>query len=143
MTLTWNREVRSPLLFLSPKLACDPDDLGASCCKHNSQQILRSSNFLFVRCVGKMVPFAGWAMPVQYKDSLMESARHCRDSASIFDVSHMCGITFKVHWLSFTVCQESGPTCSLCQSDFMHVELAGQRGGAFPRKAGGRRRCRN
>ena len=27
---------------------------------------------------GKMVPFAGWAMPVQYKDSIMDSTKHCR-----------------------------------------------------------------
>ncbi|KAK9796663.1 hypothetical protein WJX73_002188 [Symbiochloris irregularis] len=44
---------------------------------------------------GKMVPFAGWSMPVQYKDSLMDSVRHCRKDASIFDVSHMLGVTFK------------------------------------------------
>ena len=43
-----------------------------------------------------MVPFAGWAMPVLYQDSLMESTKHCRENASIFDVSHMCGATFKV-----------------------------------------------
>ena len=42
------------------------------------------------------MPFAGWAMPVLYQDSLMESTKHCRENASIFDVSHMCGATFKV-----------------------------------------------
>jgi aminomethyltransferase len=40
-----------------------------------------------------MVPFAGWSMPIQYKDSIMDSALHCRSHASIFDVSHMCGLT--------------------------------------------------
>ena len=89
---------------------------------------------------GKMVPFAGWSMPiqvrlcqatlhvheaaslinhhcnkffretyyqhgygqifclfgVQYKDSIMEATTHCREKASIFDVSHMCGLTLKV-----------------------------------------------
>eukprot|EP01026_Neomeris_dumetosa_P039151 TRINITY_DN3206_c1_g1_i1.p1 TRINITY_DN3206_c1_g1~~TRINITY_DN3206_c1_g1_i1.p1 ORF type:complete len:403 (-),score=44.79 TRINITY_DN3206_c1_g1_i1:156-1364(-) len=44
---------------------------------------------------GKMVPFAGWGMPVQYTAGVMESAAHCRKHASLFDVSHMCGITFK------------------------------------------------
>jgi glycine cleavage system aminomethyltransferase T len=43
-----------------------------------------------------MVPFAGWSMPIQYKDSIMESTLHCRTHASIFDVSHMCGLTLKV-----------------------------------------------
>jgi hypothetical protein len=43
-----------------------------------------------------MVPFAGWAMPIQYKDSLMESAQHCRKAAALFDVAHMCGLSLKV-----------------------------------------------
>ena len=43
-----------------------------------------------------MVPFAGWSMPIQYKDSIMESTVHCRTNASLFDVSHMCGLTLKV-----------------------------------------------
>lgn len=41
-----------------------------------------------------MVPFAGWSMPIQYKDSIMESTLHCRSHASVFDVSHMAGLTF-------------------------------------------------
>src|SRR5689334_3398342 len=36
-----------------------------------------------------MVPFAGYALPVQYKDSLINSHMHCRNGASLFDVSHM------------------------------------------------------
>ncbi|XP_050414552.1 aminomethyltransferase, mitochondrial [Patella vulgata] len=38
---------------------------------------------------GKMVPFAGWEMPVQYKDSISASHHHVRNSVGIFDVSHM------------------------------------------------------
>jgi hypothetical protein len=45
---------------------------------------------------GKMVPFAGWSMPIQYKDSIMDSTTWCREHASLFDVSHMCGLTLKV-----------------------------------------------
>ncbi|KHJ88443.1 aminomethyltransferase [Oesophagostomum dentatum] len=38
----------------------------------------------------KMVPFAGYEMPVQYPDlNIQESCRHTRDHVSIFDVSHM------------------------------------------------------
>ena len=36
-----------------------------------------------------MVPFAGWEMPVQYKDSITESHNNIRTNAGIFDVSHM------------------------------------------------------
>jgi aminomethyltransferase len=40
-----------------------------------------------------MVPFAGWSMPIQYKDSIMEATEWCRTKCSVFDVSHMCGLT--------------------------------------------------
>lgn len=50
---------------------------------------------LHVKTGGKMVPFAGWSMPIQYKDSIMDSTTHCRQHASLFDVSHMCGLTLK------------------------------------------------
>lgn len=38
---------------------------------------------------GKMVPFAGYSMPVQYPDGIKESHLHVRSSAGLFDVSHM------------------------------------------------------
>ncbi|XP_054643751.1 aminomethyltransferase, mitochondrial [Dunckerocampus dactyliophorus] len=44
---------------------------------------------------GKMVEFAGWSMPVQYKDSHISSHMHTREHCSIFDVSHM--LQTKVH----------------------------------------------
>ncbi|KAD7117965.1 hypothetical protein E3N88_05233 [Mikania micrantha] len=44
---------------------------------------------------GKMVPFAGWSMPIQYKDSIMESTVNCRENGSLFDVSHMCGLSLR------------------------------------------------
>jgi aminomethyltransferase len=37
----------------------------------------------------RMVPFAGYSMPVQYPAGLMAEHRHTRDSAGLFDVSHM------------------------------------------------------
>ena len=36
-----------------------------------------------------MVPFAGYAMPVQYPAGILAEHRWCRDSAALFDVSHM------------------------------------------------------
>jgi len=38
---------------------------------------------------GRMVPFAGYAMPVQYPAGIMAEHLHCRAAASLFDVSHM------------------------------------------------------
>ena len=37
----------------------------------------------------RMVPFAGYSMPVQYPDGLMAEHQHTRNAASLFDVSHM------------------------------------------------------
>ncbi|WP_313075985.1 glycine cleavage system aminomethyltransferase GcvT [Melaminivora sp.] len=37
----------------------------------------------------RMVPFAGYAMPVQYPAGLMAEHQHTRAQASLFDVSHM------------------------------------------------------
>jgi aminomethyltransferase len=37
----------------------------------------------------RMVPFAGYAMPVQYKDGIMAEHKATREGAGLFDVSHM------------------------------------------------------
>ena len=37
----------------------------------------------------KMVPFAGYSMPVQYPGGIIAEHRQCRESAALFDVSHM------------------------------------------------------
>ena len=37
----------------------------------------------------RMVPFAGYALPVQYPAGLVAEHRHTRQAASLFDVSHM------------------------------------------------------
>ena len=42
-----------------------------------------------VRLSGKMVPFAGYSMPVQYATGILAEHRAVRESAGIFDVSHM------------------------------------------------------
>jgi aminomethyltransferase len=44
---------------------------------------------LHVACGGKMVPFAGYDMPVQYPSGVLREHRHTRTSAGLFDVSHM------------------------------------------------------
>jgi aminomethyltransferase len=38
---------------------------------------------------GRMVPFAGYAMPVHYPAGIMQEHLHCRAAAALFDVSHM------------------------------------------------------
>jgi aminomethyltransferase len=44
---------------------------------------------LHVELGAKMVPFAGYAMPVSYPQGILAEHRQCRDSAVLFDVSHM------------------------------------------------------
>ncbi len=37
----------------------------------------------------RMVPFAGYDMPVNYPRGILAEHRQCRDAAALFDVSHM------------------------------------------------------
>jgi aminomethyltransferase len=42
----------------------------------------------------RMVPFAGYSMPVQYPSGLMAEHHHTRAQAGLFDVSHMGQVSF-------------------------------------------------
>ena len=44
---------------------------------------------LHVELGAKMVPFAGYAMPVQYPAGVLKEHLHTREKAGLFDVSHM------------------------------------------------------
>ena len=44
---------------------------------------------LHVELGAKMVPFAGYDMPVQYPDGILKEHLHTRAAAGLFDVSHM------------------------------------------------------
>ena len=37
----------------------------------------------------RMVPFAGWELPVHYPGGIIAEHKQCRESAALFDVSHM------------------------------------------------------
>lgn len=43
----------------------------------------------------KMVPFAGYDMPVLYPDGIIKEHLHCRSSVGLFDVSHMGQVRIK------------------------------------------------
>ncbi|MFV0409785.1 MAG: glycine cleavage system aminomethyltransferase GcvT [Paracoccus sp. (in: a-proteobacteria)] len=56
----------------------------------NSDALKRTPLYeLHVSLGGKMVPFAGWEMPVQYPMGVMGEHLHTREKAGLFDVSHM------------------------------------------------------
>lgn len=44
---------------------------------------------LHVSLGARMVPFAGYAMPLQYPSGILQEHRHTRTQAGLFDVSHM------------------------------------------------------
>jgi aminomethyltransferase len=46
-------------------------------------------NDLHLQLGARMVPFAGYSMPVQYPEGLMAEHKHTRTAAGLFDVSHM------------------------------------------------------
>jgi aminomethyltransferase len=50
---------------------------------------------LHAACGGKMVPFAGYDMPVQYATGVLREHLHTRASAGLFDVSHMGQIALR------------------------------------------------
>jgi aminomethyltransferase len=50
---------------------------------------------LHVASCGKMVPFAGYEMPVQYATGVLREHLHTRQAAGLFDVSHMGQIALR------------------------------------------------
>ena len=44
---------------------------------------------LHLQLGGKMVPFAGYDMPVQFTPGILKEHLHVRAAAGLFDVSHM------------------------------------------------------
>ena len=44
---------------------------------------------LHIELGARMVPFAGYSMPVQYPAGLMAEHKHTRNAAGLFDISHM------------------------------------------------------
>jgi aminomethyltransferase len=60
-------------------------------------QELRRTPFhgLHVRQGGKMVPFAGWEMPVQFPRGILQEHHQVRRAAGLFDVAHMGRLHFR------------------------------------------------
>ncbi|NGN96208.1 glycine cleavage system aminomethyltransferase GcvT [Grimontia sp. S25] len=55
-----------------------------------SQDLLKTPlHALHIEMGAKMVPFAGYDMPVQYALGVRKEHIHCREHAGLFDVSHM------------------------------------------------------
>ncbi|NDY90590.1 glycine cleavage system aminomethyltransferase GcvT [Ideonella livida] len=78
----------------------------------------------------RMVPFAGYAMPVQYPAGLMAEHRQCRDKAALFDVSHM-------GQLRLIGAEAAAALESLVPVDVIDLPAGKQRYGFFTNEQGG------
>ncbi|MEI4234087.1 glycine cleavage system aminomethyltransferase GcvT [Roseovarius sp. D22-M7] len=82
----------------------------------------------------KMVPFAGYEMPVQYPAGVMKEHLHCRAAAGLFDVSHMGQVILRA--------PGGYPQVAAAMETLVPVDLSGlgvmrQRYGMFTNDAGG------
>lgn len=68
---------------------------------------------LHVERGGKMVPFAGYSMPVQYSTGILTEHGHTRAQAGLFDVSHMGQVTI------------SGPSAATALETLVPGDIAG------------------
>jgi aminomethyltransferase len=78
---------------------------------------------------GRMVPYAGWEMPVQYT-SIIEEHMAVRNNAGIFDVSHMGEILIKgSEALSFLESITCNTVSSLAHGQVQYNALMNDKGG--------------
>ena len=78
----------------------------------------------------RMVPFAGYEMPVQYASGLMAEHKHCRAAAALFDVSHM-------GQLRLVGADSAAALESLVPVDVIDLAAGRQRYGFFTNPGGG------
>ncbi|RZS58455.1 glycine cleavage system aminomethyltransferase GcvT [Sphaerotilus mobilis] len=64
-------------------------DTAAHTAVHTSALLQTPLHDLHLELGARMVPFAGYAMPVNYPAGILAEHRQCRESAALFDVSHM------------------------------------------------------
>ncbi len=84
---------------------------------------------------GKMVPFAGYDMPVQYAGGVLKEHLHTRASAGLFDVSHMGQIA--LHPKSGKVADAALALERLVPQDIVAVAPGRQRYAQFTNDDGG------
>jgi aminomethyltransferase len=72
-------------------MVCPPLSFGECRVSASNEQELQKTplHALHVELGARMVPFAGYSMPVQYPAGLMAEHHQTRNSAGLFDVSHM------------------------------------------------------
>ncbi|MBN8968753.1 MAG: glycine cleavage system aminomethyltransferase GcvT [Rhizobiales bacterium] len=84
---------------------------------------------------GKMVPFAGYEMPVQYAAGVLKEHLHTRTAAGLFDVSHMGQLALRPK--SGTVADAAAALERLVPQDIASIAPGRQRYALFTNPAGG------
>ncbi|WP_299917310.1 glycine cleavage system aminomethyltransferase GcvT [uncultured Roseobacter sp.] len=97
-------------------------------------ELLKTPLFSLHESLGaKMVPFAGYAMPVQYPMGVMQEHLHTRSGAGLFDVSHMGQVILSgPSWEAVALAFEA-----LVPMDVLGLADGRQRYGLFTNEAGG------
>lgn len=90
---------------------------------------------LHLRLGAKMVPFAGYAMPVQYAAGLLKEHLHTRAAAGFFDVSHMGQIALTPR--SGDVAEAARALEALVPIDILGLGIGRQRYGFLTDETGG------
>lgn len=98
----------------------------------NENEILAKTalHYLHVNAGARMVPFAGYSMPVQYPDGILKEHLHTRAAAGLFDVSHMGQV--KLHGADAAAALEK-----LVPIDVIDLPLNRQRYAVFTDENGG------
>lgn len=90
---------------------------------------------LHVRLGARMVPFAGYDMPVQYPTGILKEHQHTREAAGLFDVSHMG--QFLLRSASGNVADAATAIELLVPGDALSLSEGRQRYSYFTNDAGG------
>ncbi len=100
----------------------------------SDQVLLRTPLYdLHVELGAKMVPFAGYDMPVQYPSGILTEHLHTRKGAGLFDVSHMGQVRLRGE----SYAQVAAALERLCPADFQGLAPGQQRYSFFTNNAGG------
>jgi len=68
---------------------CCPQECPVAASAPESELLKTPLHALHLELGARMVPFAGYSMPVQYPAGLMAEHKHTRAAAGLFDISHM------------------------------------------------------
>ncbi|MET3108323.1 aminomethyltransferase [Oxalobacteraceae bacterium GrIS 2.11] len=104
---------------------------------NESEILLRTPLYdLHLELGAKMVPFAGYQMPVQYPLGVMKEHLHTRSAAGLFDVSHMGQVRLSP-LAGGTVHDVAKALETLVPIDVLDLPLNKQRYAVFTNEAGG------